>query len=202
MITRRHLLLAIAATCFVTMFLISTVPIFSQPVYNPLYDVNGDGKIDMKDIALVAKAYGTTGTPINITAMLLNLQSEVDSLNSSLLTLENTVAAQQITINNQQSAINNLGAELATKMGQPDYDSGWFTINQGQSITLTDNLSTTNVLVYMFSSVGQVEYGGDQNGNSGFGAYWSFANIDAINVYRMPNDLYWTFTRVYMWKLP
>jgi len=29
-----------------------------EPLYNPIYDINGDGKIDMKDIARVAKDYG------------------------------------------------------------------------------------------------------------------------------------------------
>jgi hypothetical protein len=72
MITRRHLLLAIATTCLVTMFLITTVPIFSQTAgqYNPLYDVNHDGKIDIKDIAYLAKAFGTAGdptVPVNVT---------------------------------------------------------------------------------------------------------------------------------------
>jgi hypothetical protein len=197
MITRRHLLLAIAATCLVTMFLTTTVPIFSQTSgqYNPLYDVNQDGKIDGKDIALPASIYGTAGTPINLTA----LQSEIDSLNSALLALENTVATQQ-------SQINNLGAELATKLGAPDYDSGWFAINPGSYIILTHNLGTTNVLVYMVGrisgTIDQVEYGGDANGQSSYGANWYGLTTTQIWINRMSQDIWWPEIRVFMWILP
>jgi len=63
MITRKHLLLAIGATCLLTMFAITIVPIRSQTAgqYDPWLDVNDDGKIDGKDIALVALHYGQAG---------------------------------------------------------------------------------------------------------------------------------------------
>jgi hypothetical protein len=72
MITRKHLLLAIGATCLLTMFAISIVPIRSQTgaKYDPWLDVNGDGKMDGKDIALPALIYGTAGEPtknVNVT---------------------------------------------------------------------------------------------------------------------------------------
>jgi hypothetical protein len=74
MITRKHLLLAIAATCLVTMFLISIVPIRSQTAgqYDPWLDVNDDGKIDGKDIALPSLSFGTAGDPtkpVNVTTI-------------------------------------------------------------------------------------------------------------------------------------
>jgi hypothetical protein len=204
MITRKHLFFAIAATCLLTMFAITIVPIKSQTVghYDPWLDENDDGKIDGKDIALPALIYGTAGTPINKTALLLELQSDVASLNSSLLALENTVATQQ-------SEINNLGAELATKLGAPDYDSGFLPVLQGQSITLTHNLGTTNVLVYMIgyngnnvgNEIHQIEYGGDLNGGAGAGAYWSTLTTTTINIYRMPNDTNWSEIRVQIWIL-
>jgi hypothetical protein len=65
MITRKHLLLAIAATCLLTMFLITIAPIRSQTAgqYDPWLDVNDDGKIDGKDITPSARAFGTFGDP-------------------------------------------------------------------------------------------------------------------------------------------
>jgi len=58
------------------------LPIQSSPGngYDPWLDYNDDGKIDILDIAATAKAYGTTGTPINKTALLLELQSRVEAL--------------------------------------------------------------------------------------------------------------------------
>lgn len=45
--------------------------------YDPWCDINDDGKIDIKDIASVALKFGTTGTPINKTGLLLELQSRM-----------------------------------------------------------------------------------------------------------------------------
>ena len=61
--------------------------------YDPWIDYNDDGKIDYLDLYMLAKAYGTSGTPINKTALLLELQYKVDSLNASLLDLEGRVDA-------------------------------------------------------------------------------------------------------------
>ena len=60
----------------------------SQPVYDPWVDTDDDGDIDIFDIVYLAGLYGTTGTPINKTALLLSLQTRVDNLNASLLSLE------------------------------------------------------------------------------------------------------------------
>lgn len=45
--------------------------------YDPWTDINDDGKIDIIDIATVARLFGTTGTPINKTALLQNLATEM-----------------------------------------------------------------------------------------------------------------------------
>jgi hypothetical protein len=146
-------------------------------------------------------AFGTSGTPINKTALLLQLQSEIASLNSSLLNLENTVTTQQ-------SEINNLGAELATKLGAPDYDSGFFNPSQGERATLTHNLGTTNVLVYMTGTAGgtsgihQIQYGSDAVATNQYGAYWYGLTTTSITIYRLPNDVNWIWIRVQIWKLP
>ena len=52
--------------------------------YDPWVDLNDDGKIDYKDLFMLARAYGTSGTPINKTALLLELQTRIDMLNSTL----------------------------------------------------------------------------------------------------------------------
>lgn len=45
--------------------------------YDPWLDINDDGKIDMKDVAAVAKAFGSLGDPINKTALLLALDARI-----------------------------------------------------------------------------------------------------------------------------
>ena len=52
--------------------------------YDPWYDLNDDGKIDMRDIGGMARKFGTTGTPINKTELLLDLQAKIDALNDTI----------------------------------------------------------------------------------------------------------------------
>jgi len=58
------------------------LPTRSSPAgeYDPWLDINDDGTINILDVANVASAYGTSGTPINKTALLLELQSRVEAL--------------------------------------------------------------------------------------------------------------------------
>lgn len=56
--------------------------------YDPWADINDDGLIDMKDIYYLVQRYMTTGTPINETALLLELQSKVDALEARVSELE------------------------------------------------------------------------------------------------------------------
>ena len=69
------------------------------------YDLNDDGKIDIFDIVKVAVAFGAEGTPINKTALLLELEARIDALNATVMALEGTrhyaSTEQQITTGNQ-----------------------------------------------------------------------------------------------------
>ena len=59
--------------------------------YDPWRDLNDDGVINIYDVVMVTGIYGSTGTPINKTALLLDLLSRLDSLNSTVTELETTV---------------------------------------------------------------------------------------------------------------
>lgn len=53
-----------------TLFLIRPTSSQTASQYDPWLDTNGDGKIDIRDIAVVAKAFGTAGDPtkdVNVT---------------------------------------------------------------------------------------------------------------------------------------
>jgi len=62
------------------------VAIASNGSYDPWMDLNDDGIIDAQDLQLLALIYSTSGTPINKTALLLELEARINSLNTTLLT--------------------------------------------------------------------------------------------------------------------
>jgi len=72
----------VIATIFALISLTLAFTPFSIQVgtYDPWIDINEDGAIDGKDISILAKNFGTEGTPINKTAILLELQSKVEEL--------------------------------------------------------------------------------------------------------------------------
>jgi len=66
--------------------------------YDAWYDLNDDGIIDMTDIGLLCLKYGTTGTPINKTALLLELMEKVENLTARVSLLETTIIYLNSTI--------------------------------------------------------------------------------------------------------
>jgi hypothetical protein len=67
---------------------ISTSTSESMHPYDPWYDLDDDGDIDIYDVVTICTHYDTEGTPINKTALLLELLERVDSLNASLVELQ------------------------------------------------------------------------------------------------------------------
>jgi len=76
----------------VLVFLLGLVGITSSAPYDPWCDLDDDGDIDIFDIVKMAGAYGTSGTPINKTELLLELAARMDALNASVLSLEEQIA--------------------------------------------------------------------------------------------------------------
>jgi len=97
MTTKKDLIIAILATFCLTMTLFVVIPTKSasttdiNPEYDPWYDLNDDGRIDILDLVSASHKYGATGMPINKTALLLELQAKIDSLNASLVELQSRV---------------------------------------------------------------------------------------------------------------
>jgi uncharacterized coiled-coil protein SlyX len=189
----------------------------SELEYDPWADINDDGIIDILDVVLVTNKYGSTGMPINKTALLLELQARIDSLNASLLDLEAYFETRINTLNatlvEQQSRIADLETQLiilnATKLGKPDYDSDWVSINKGQSLIFDHNLGTTDVLIYMIGYdidatryINQIKYGGDSDWPYGYGASWSELTSTTVKVTRGGDDPDWDYVRVMAWKIP
>lgn len=96
MILKKDLIIAVLATFCLTSILFTAIPIRSAPgpgEYDPWIDTNDDGIINYEDLFNLASRYGTLGTPINKTDLLLQLQAEIDSLNATLISLADRVEA-------------------------------------------------------------------------------------------------------------
>ena len=80
-------ILSILTLCLLIPMFVSATTSVSEPIgplpYDPWADLNDDGLIDIDDVMEPALRFGATGTPINKTALLLELQSKVDALNST-----------------------------------------------------------------------------------------------------------------------
>jgi uncharacterized coiled-coil protein SlyX len=227
MMIRKDLVVTILAAFCLAMIMFTVIPVGSYGTYDPWLDYNDDGKIDAKDISLPCLNYASTGTPINKTELLYNvnatfteLLSRIDSLNStitllnatvttmnaSLIQLQSTVDSLNTTLNQR---INDLETEIAilntTKLGKPDYDSTWCSVSQGGFKILTHNLDTTEVLVYMIGYkdyINQIQYGGDDTSYYQWGAYWSELTTTTIRITRQSADVNWPWIRVLIWKIP
>ena len=104
-----------------------------------------------------------------------------------------------------------LVSSAQASIGLPDYDSDWVSINQGQTLTLTHDLGTTDVLVYVISNrtngITQIYHGGEiywsesppQNNYAGL--YWHSLDNTSIAISRYSNDLWWSQVRVMIWKI-
>jgi hypothetical protein len=123
---RKHLFLAIAATCLLTTFLIGIVPIQSQTAspYDPWLDYNDDGKIDGRDLIPMSRAFVSYGDPTK----------NVTVTNWPTTPLHNYTDAEEITVYDASRMIN------GTEYG--DYvvsSGGWFAFSPKQNfIAVTD----------------------------------------------------------------
>jgi hypothetical protein len=82
----------IMGSLFLVNVSVSDFPPAPEGEYSPWGDLNDDGIINIFDIVWLSSRYGTTGTPLNVTELLLELDMRVDVLNASMLSLEEQVA--------------------------------------------------------------------------------------------------------------
>ena len=159
--------------------------------YDSWLDYNDDGKIDLVDLYQVIMHYGAEGTPINKTALLLELQSQIHEMNATITELK-----EDITILN------------STMLGKPGYDSGWTVINYEQTMTFTHNLGTTELLVYVIGKhpdkqIHQMYYGGNtMEPGATNGLFWYYLDTNTIKVLRTQHAGNWWEVRVIIWKIP
>jgi hypothetical protein len=208
MVRKRDLVIAVLITFCLTATLFLVKFTRSQPLgqYDPWLDINDDGKILIEDVAWVAKAFGTSGDPINKTALLIEVNATYASLLSQINELKTMIAQMNSTIVQLNDRVDILNM---TGLGKPDFDSDWNNITAGQQITFNHNLGTTNVLVYMIGNdtsgtlyIHQIKYGGDTSVLTEYGARWQELTSTSITVIRAPSDPNWNYIRVMIWKIP
>jgi len=73
--------------------------------YDPFKDLNIDGKINILDLVILAGYFGTSGTPINTTALLLELQAKIENMNNTIIELENNINYLNNTVVNLNETI-------------------------------------------------------------------------------------------------
>lgn len=209
MTNRKDLIVAVLGTFCLTATLFMIVPTRSQSgSYDPWIDVNDDGSIDMADISIEIDNFMAAGTPIDKTALLLELQARMDSLNASLLDLAAYLETRITTLEASVAALESRITALETPgyMKAPAYDSGWLPISQGQTIYLTHNLNTDPAKLFMYVlgyhsilKTHQLYYGGELTATETYGLYaWNLTNTQ-IDLTRWTQDPYWEQVRVQIW---
>lgn len=200
------LLNGVLAICLVSALLYTSGTITGrseEKQYDPWVDLNDDGVVDIQDLVKIISLYGTHGTAINKTELLLELMSEIDSLNATLMELESTVNYLNTTVININETVAYLNSTQG--LGVPDYDSGWRGISAGQAIWLQHDLNTTELLVYFTAEKGgihQISYGRDRFRHDMQvyqGAFWSGLNGTHIKVKREQYDNDWSNFRLRIW---
>lgn len=192
MVTKKDLVIAVLTTfCLTsTLFMIERA-ISSGSQYDPWKDVNDDGSINIIDISMVAKLFGTTGTPINKTQMLdlAAIEARVAALETRAQVLESKTAA----------------LEGKTGLPPPDYDSNWFSVDPGTYMRIPHNLhQIDDLFVYMTGRrfvTGYEEIHQRTSLDGGNAICWYAPDPDSIIVWRDPNDLRYNEIRVRIWKI-
>ena len=149
---RKDVLVAILATfCLIAaLFLITPLPTRSQSSskpYNPFFDLNDDGTIDIYDAITLSNYFGTSGTPINKTA-LLDLQSQIDALNATLQSQINALNATITELQNNNTELENRVSMLEGICGLPIVNIsglvGYWRFNEGSGNITHDSSGNNN----------------------------------------------------------
>lgn len=181
MLKKRYMIISSLVFCLTATFFISGTASEEPPQeYNPWYDVDDNGWINIIDINQIAVRFGTTGTPINKTALLIEVNATFAKLLERIEALE-----------------------TGGFIGAPARDSGWMFISKGQHLPYYHNLNTTEVLVCVYgkssaNGIHNIRYGGNWGGT---GLTWEGLDDDELTLYRWNSDNDWEQVRVMIWKI-
>ena len=72
----------LASALLASLFLVNATTVSQTIEYDPWIDFNDDGEINLYDAVMLLTRYGSSGTPINKTELLLELLAKLDYLNA------------------------------------------------------------------------------------------------------------------------
>jgi hypothetical protein len=119
-------------------------------VYNPWFDTDDNGIINMLDLYNVALIYGTAGTPINKTALVTDLENRIAALEAKFPLNNTNLAAEAIPyVYSQQTT------------GPSAVDTGWLNMlyHEGGGVYLTLNRTSHLIIIItaQFKTASSVE---------------------------------------------
>ena len=154
---------------------------------------------------------------------IITLENEKSDLQASLTSAMNTNTELQSTLisaENENTGLQNILAEakvlfesveshlsvIQGGFGSPDYDSGWITIDPGETKSMEHGLGTDeDLFVYVIGryregQTNQLYYGLGYLGDTEIGNGWTMDDT-FISITRGVADVHWDETRVYIWKM-
>jgi len=144
-----------------------------------------------------------------LTSRIENLEAQIADLQTDTATLQSQITEMNACLKFVEGYVETM---LTGYVNPPAYDSGWVKIDAGQVITLTHNLGTTNLFVYMIGRAGgvghsihQSYYGGGRNGDNALGCILKGGTTTTISVERRLGDgsynPRWEYVRVMIWRI-
>lgn len=201
---RKNIIFAVLATFCLTTILFTVIPVGSYGTYDPWLDSpSEDGKIDARDVAPVAAAYGSTGNPtknVNVTnfpstydANVMNFPAEYN-MNVTNFPLDedgNLLVKEQTTTNIYTDAVEITILEPSTRLiNGTEY--GCPASLHGPYFAFSPKQKFLNVTRFSFMVMGAVETNTGWT-NYGFDAYINnqFVYTDTLQVYNKYTDYKW-----------
>jgi hypothetical protein len=184
-------ILAFCLVAFIAMLPTTALSQIPSHVYNPLADINEDGKVSLQDLVLLAEAYGTNGTPINVTKLenqVTNLQTIINNLEAPAITYVSPITA----VNNHTIIIigHSFGSmPQTTNVGDGSVDIPNFKITEGDGSGWGSNWNAGSsekdvalIGVYLLS------WNDTSIVLGGFGSYLGQTNNGSYNCYFLQGD--------------
>ncbi|MEM3783964.1 MAG: hypothetical protein QXY88_02890 [Candidatus Bathyarchaeia archaeon] len=112
--------------------------------YDPWADINDDGKIDARDITYLVINFGTSGTPINKTQLLLEILAKIEALEARVNALEANYSVTNIKLAPYAIPFNSTYSHSYAEVGSTWYDM--------PDMKITINISRPSCLLILFSA--------------------------------------------------
>jgi hypothetical protein len=154
MSVKNYLVALMLSVMILTLILIPISGSQTTPQYDPWFDLNDDGVIDILDVVTVTSIYGSKGTPINKTALLLELLSKIDNLEERVEMLEANYSVTNLKLAPYAIPFNSTYRHYPVLT-----ESGQLEALEGMSLTIT--LNRTSHLLILFSTEAKQENEGN-----------------------------------------